>query len=374
MKIFIDARMTKIGGTYTYANGLLDGILRQDSSNNEYFVLYNKDQKQILPEKSKVLVASSKNPIYWIFWDNFVLPKIVSGNKIDIFHSLKRPNILKVRTKKIITTPSAYPFLHPELQSIGEKLYQSRALRKAIKNADAILAFSETDKDSLVKFFNLESQKCFVSHLATSSEFKKITNAIKIEKTKRKYNLPNKYVLFVGSFYLFKNIPNIIRAFAKFKSDIKTSQKLVLVGRQDGSGAKDVYRTIKELRLEKEIILTGPTTEDLPEIYSSSDVFLFPTLYDSFGMPVLEAMSCGVPTIVSTAGALPEVAGDAALKYDPNDVNGIAEGMKQLISDKELREKMIVKGYNRVKRFSWERCAKETISAYNSIFTKNNSK
>jgi len=369
MKIFIDARMTKIGGTYTYTTSLLKEILKLDSSNNEYTVLYNKGQKQILAEKTKVVKATSSSPIYWLFWDNFILPRIINNNHIDIFHSFKRPEILKIKTKKIITNHSAYPFLFPELQGIGEKLYWTRSQKKAVNAADAVLTVSETDKNSLSQVLDVDPRKIFVTHLATTKEFKKITDQALIKKIRDKFKLPEKYFLFIGSFYLFKNIPNIIRAFALLKNKKNIIHKLVLVGPK-GSGANEVYKAIKGTELEDEVIFTGPITEDIPVIYSEADIFLFPTLYDSFGIPVLEAMACGVPTIVSTAGALPEVAGDAALKYDPNDITGIAEGIKKLLYDKDLREEMIRRGYQQVKKFSWERCAKETIAIYNDVYSK----
>jgi len=367
MKIFIDARMTKIGGTYTITVSLLREILKRDSSNNEYFVLYNKGQEQILPGKAENIVASLDNPIYWLYWDRFVLPKIVSKNGIDVFHSLKRPNISNIRTKKIITIPSAYPFLYPELQSLGERLYWSRVQIKAARDADAIWAFSETDKKNLSKTLQVEPQKIFAHHLATSDKFKKIADYKEMKEFSAKHNLPDKYILFVGSFYLFKNIPNIIKAFAKLKNDVDIPHKLLLVG-QGGSGSKEVYSTINKLKLEKEVVFTGPITEDIPLFYAGAELFVFPTIYDSFGMPVLEAMACGIPTIVSTKGALQEVAGEAALKYDPDDVNGISEGMKQFIFDSELRESMISRGYQRVKKFSWEKCAQETIKMYGHVY------
>ena len=369
MKIFIDARMTKIGGTYTYTASLLKEILKIDSSNNEYTVLYNKGQKQILPGKTKVVEATSSSPIYWLFWDNFILPRIINNNHIDIFHSFKRPEISNIKTKKIITYPSAYPFLFPELQSIGEKLYWTRSQKKAVNAADAVISVSEIDKNSLSQVLDVDSRKIFVTHLAVSKEFEKTTDLALIKKIRNKFKLPEKYFLFIGSFYLFKNIPNIIRAFAIIKNEMNIIHKLVLVG-PEGSGAHEVYKTIKETGLEDEVILTGPITENIPVIYSEADIFLFPTLYDSFGIPVLEAMACGVPTIVSTAGALPEVAGDAALQYDPTDITGIAEGIKKFLYDKNLREKMIKKGYEQVKKFSWARCAKETIAVYNDVYPK----
>lgn len=369
MKIFIDARMTKIGGTYTYTTSLLKKILKLDSSNNDYTVLYNKGQKQILPEKTKVIEATSSSPIYWLFWDNFILPRIINDSHMDIFHSFKRPELSNIKTKKIITNHSAYPFLFPELQGIGEKLYWTRSQKKAVNAADAVLSVSETDKNSLSQVLDVDSQKIFVTHLAATKEFKKITDLAVIKKIRNQFKLPEKYFLFIGSFYLFKNIPNIIRAFAIIKSEMGISHKLVLVGPK-GSGAHDVSKTIKKTGLEDEVILTGAITEDIPVIYSEADIFLFPTIYDSFGIPVLEAMACGVPTIVSTAGALPEVAGDAALKYDPTDITGIADGIKKLLYDKDLRKEMIRKGYDQVKKFSWERCAKETIAVYHDVYSK----
>jgi glycosyltransferase involved in cell wall biosynthesis len=369
MRIFIDARMRRIGGNYTYTISLLRALLEQDEANNKYFVLYSKGQKKILPEKSINYVTKSNNPIYWLFWDNFILPKIVRKNDIDIYHSFRRCEISRIPAKKIITVHSAYPYLYPELRSKGEKIYWGSALKRAMQHADAVLAVSEMDRKSLIDALKIEPSKVFVHHLALSNEFRKKRDENKLRKVRQALNLPDKYLLFVGTFYLFKNIPNIIKAFGLFKRKFNSQHKLVLVG-GEGSGSTSIQKAIEESKLDKDIIVTGPIFKDLDAIYSGADAFLFPTLYDSFGFPVLEAMSCGVPTIISDRGALPEVAGEAALKYDPNDIHGIAEGIKKLISDEKFRQKMVKMGHDRVKEFSWGRCATETIALYQQKVNK----
>ena len=368
MRILIDARITTIGGPSTYTNALTRAILKRDCKNNIYFVLYNKGQKLIFSNKAKSLFTQNTNPIYWIYWDNFVLPNLIRKYKIDLYHSLKRPEIMRIRSKKIFTVHAAHPFLHPELQTLGERLYWRQRIRKSALCADAVLTVSETDRLNLIKALCLSSEKVFAHPLALDEKYRDVENLRKMKGQANKFGLPEKYILFIGTQFLYKNLPSMIEAFAKAKKDKGFEHKFVLAGKR-GPATKDIIALVEKLGLKGEVIFKG-VVDDVSPLYANANLFIFTTLYDAFGFPVLEAMAHSTPVIISSAGALPEVAGDAALKYDPTDITGIANGIKKLLYDKDLRKEMIRKGYDQVKNFSWERCAKETIAVYNAVYSK----
>ncbi len=281
MKILIDARVTTIGGPSTYMNSLVESILKHDATNNEYFVLYNKGQKQIFPGKSTALVTSSKSPIYWLFWDNVILPRIVKKHKIDIYHSLKRPEIARIKTKKIITIHAAHPFMHPQLQTIGEKIYWNQRLKMAARKADAIIAVSSTDRQNLIQSLDLPAEKVNVHHLALDKKYTDAPLLSRHREGKKQANLPGKYILFIGTQFLYKNIPSMLKAFKMVKKNQKIPHKFVLVGKA-GSASKEINKMIQELSLSDDVIMPG-IVDDISAIYANADVFLFPTLYDAFG-------------------------------------------------------------------------------------------
>lgn len=370
LRIFIDARMLRQGGTYTYTASLLEALLEIDAQENSYIVLYAPGQPQIQCSDATSIVIPSRNPYYWLLWEKINLPRLLKKYRIDIIHCLRRPVRIANDIKLILTLHSAYPYLHPELQSLSEKLFWNRILRKAASQADGILAVSETDRRNLIKSLALDENKIFTHLLAPPKSISRVDNRLSIQYILSKYRISEPYFLFVGTYYLFKNIPTIIRAFAALKHETSLPHKLVLTG-QPGSGSLEVQRAINNTSMEGQIIETDHITDyhELSCLYSGAEAFLFPTTYDSFGFPVLEAMSCGAPVIASTAGALPEVVGDGGLLCDPDNIAGLSKSMIDMASNKNLRQEIIRKGYRRVESYSWERCARQTLATYQTIMS-----
>lgn len=369
MKVFIDARMTKTGGTYSYTVSLLEEILKQDSSNNEYFVLYNKGQKQILPDKSKNFVTGSGNPIYWVLWDNFVLPQIIQKHNIDIFHSFKRPNITNIKTKKIITIHSAYHFLYPEIQGIGGTLYWSKALKRSAKEADEVIAVSHTDAENLMKCIHVSADKLHVTQLAANERFNVVKDKNALRKVKKELGLPDKFVVYVGTIYPVKNVKNIVRVYSRLKDATNNGLKLVIVGRK-GWGLKVIHQIIKELQLEEHVTFTGHQSDYLPHIYTLAELLLFPSYYEAFCAPPLESMACGTPVVASTQGGVPEVVGKAGLLNDPDDIEGLTESCLKILSQPRFRKELVKKGFKQANSFSWAKCAQKTVAVYEYLYDK----
>ena len=176
--------------------------------------------------------------------------------------------------------------------------------------------------------------------------------------------MPEKYILFVGNIEGKKNLTRLLLAFNELINQNKIEHKLVLVGKK-GWKNKSVYKTISKYNLKPYILFTGYVPKkDLPAIYSMSDLFVFPSIYEGFGIPPLEAMACGIPVIVSNQGASPEICGDACLLVNPYDIHEMAKSIEILLNNKELRQNKINLGLERVKQFNWEKTAKETLKIY----------
>ncbi len=187
-----------------------------------------------------------------------------------------------------------------------------------------------------------------------------------LENIRSEYNLPEKIILFVGGITPLKNISNILHAFDKFRKK-HMGYKLVLIGFRRWNFKNDI-ELINKLGLEDDVVLPGWVRDmDLPYIYCLADLLIFPSLYEGFGIPLIEAMSCGCPIVTSNAGGLPEIAGDAAVLVNPYDVDEISTAMCKVIDDSDLQKNLISNGYRQVKNFSWNKCAHEVLNEFNKL-------
>jgi len=183
-------------------------------------------------------------------------------------------------------------------------------------------------------------------------------------KVRQRYRLPEQFLLYLGTIEPRKNIQALIKAYALLCREKGFCHKLVLAGDM-GWKNEGLRELIQGLSLEDSIRFTGYVEDsDLPALYTLADLFVFPSLYEGFGLPVLEAMACGLPVVTSNVSSLPEVAGDAAVLIDPHSLDAIADGMRRMLVDRELRTKCIERGFERAKMFTWEKCAKETVAVF----------
>ena len=241
-------------------------------------------------------------------------------------------------------------------------------LQRFLMNIDGIIADSEATKKDLRDLYGVPGEKITVIPLAVDCGRFQPVPASEISPEVDRVTGGNDYILFVSTLEPRKNIPNILRAFAQLKkSGVK--EKLLLVGRK-GWLCDEIFRTWEELGLKDEVVFVGYTGDALlPHFYSRARFLIFPSFYEGFGLPILEAMACGCPVITSNLSSMPEVAGDAALLVNPYDVKEISEAMGRLLQDEGLRENLRLKGTERVKLFSWEKTARETLKVFTKVMS-----
>jgi len=238
-----------------------------------------------------------------------------------------------------------------------------------IKNADKIIADSYNTKQDIISYFKIPDEKIKVIYLAADKIFQPLDKVI-ISKIKQKYNFDFPLILYVGTLEPRKNIPTLIKAFCKLKKE-GLPHILLVTGKKDGK-YKKIFEMVKRLNLQKDTIFTGYVPEeDLPAIYNAADLFVYPSLYEGFGLPPLEAMACGTPVITSNTSSFPEVVGDAGIMVKPHDVDELAKVMYEVLTNDGLREDMIKKGLKQAKKFSWKKCAKETLEVYQEVCYEN---
>jgi glycosyltransferase involved in cell wall biosynthesis len=253
--------------------------------------------------------------------------------------------------------------------SIFHRLAYKYIIGNALRKAKKVITVSENTKKDLQDTQKISSDKIAVIYEGVNKNYRRIDDKSVIEKVKDKYKLTRPYLLYTGVWRDHKNLPNLIEAFNILKNDFGFDGQLVITGRHDPLYASDIVGKAISLKLDNDVVFTGLVDEDeLPPLYNGALIYVFPSLYEGFGLPPLEAMQCGTPVAASITSCIPEVCGKwNAVYFDPKDSSDMASKIFALISEKSLRERLIARGLEHVKNFSWEKMAEETLSVYNSI-------
>jgi len=254
-----------------------------------------------------------------------------------------------------------YPAAHTPLNRWFHLLLMPRFLRQA----EAVIAVSECTRRDAVRLYRLDEQKVRVIYEGVSPRFRPASPA-EMARVRQRYRLPERFVLFVGTIEPRKNLSTLLAAFASLRAQ-GAPQRLVVAGRK-GWRCGAFFARLRELGVEEEVVLPGRVDEaDLPALYSAAELFAFPSLYEGFGLPVLEAMACGTPVVCSASSSLPEVAGEAALLAEPADVAAWVGAMGRALADPALRATLRAAGLVRAQRFTWQAAAQRTQQVYRAI-------
>ena len=273
-----------------------------------------------------------------------------------------------VHPPRSVVTIHDLGYLHfPRAHRPLDRLYLDLSTRFNARAAAHVIADSQATKRDLVERYGVEPSKISVIYPGYDEEaFQPLREREAIEAVKTRYGIAGDYILFVGTIQPRKNLVRLMEAFSLLKRQAADLQ-LVIAGKK-GWLYEAIFRRVRELGLEGRVVFTGYVAEeDLPALFSGARLFVFPSLYEGFGLPVLEAMACGVPVVCSNASSLPEVAGDAALLFDPLDVEGMAAAMERVLGDERLRAELVERGLKRAREFSWEKCARQTLAVLESV-------
>jgi len=357
-------------GLGTYAYNLIKGLSR--FRKHEYIIIHSKrgGMPNSIPCDDLIV------PIPKILFGKeirkmCILPFKIRKLNLDILHETYHFGHFLFSPCKIrITTVfDLSPLIFPGTHLYSRVLMHKILFPFTIRNSEKILTISKSTKQDLIKYLNIPEKKITVTYLATDEKYR-LLNQKEISKIRRKYSIDFPFILYVGTLEPRKNIPSLIRAFYQLKK--KTSRHKLIIAGKKGWKSEDIFETIEKLNLQKDIIFTGYVPdEDLPALYNAADLFVYPSLYEGFGLPPLEAMACGTPVITSNTSSFPEVVGDAGIMIDPYDVDGLTKAMYEVLTNDGLREDMIKKGLKQTKKFSWEKCAKETLEVYQEVYYEN---
>lgn len=315
---------------------------------------------QVCGDLARMIWAQVFFPFYLLFGKKYDL--LFSPSQLDALPFLPRA------LKQVVTVLDIIPFIFKQ-QRHKHPFYLKIIFPVALKNAAQLIAISENTKKDLVKFFRISKKKITVIPLA-NPEFGNGTalpTFSEIQRVKEKQGL-KKYIFCLSGNHPHKNLPNLIEAFAFIKN--QTDCSLLIAGYQDRALQAKLDALVEERQLADKIKFLGHVdSNDLPALYSGAELFVFPSLYEGFGLPPLEALSYGVPVAVSRSSSLPEVVGEAGIYFDPNDPKELAEKITQLLSDENLRNRLKKLGPERAKNFSWAKTAEATINVFKSAFS-----
>jgi glycosyltransferase involved in cell wall biosynthesis len=351
------------GGPETYEVEMLRALAQIDRD-NEYVVYCTGDEAPraiaIAQENFRYHVLSPRSRAVSL---TLSLPARLVHDGIDFLHSTFTPPPLAVRPE-VLTMHCLSSFVHPEFYSPAIAWRLNSLLRIGMRRAQCVLCVSKTTADDVHERFGVEHERLAVSYNGVSPRFRPVPIDVAAARVRDELKIDGPYALFVGKLEPRKNVMRLLEAFAQFRRETGSDTRLLLAGNRT-TVTPAIEAQIARLDLGDAVVQPGYVPADLlTSLYSAARMFLLPSLWEGFGIPIVEAMACGTPVLTSTATCLPEVAGDAAVTVDPHSAASIAEGIARLDRSEQLRQQMIHRGLARARLFTWENSARQTRSAY----------
>ncbi|MRR09517.1 glycosyltransferase family 1 protein, partial [bacterium] len=302
-----------------------------------------------------------------VLWESLALPVLLNNGRFDLFHSLIHTIPAGVRVPSVVTILDLSRFKFPGKSSLAKRVYLNLMTKRSIARAAGIIAISESSRQDIIELLNAAPARVHTVHCGVEPHYRQQTDRASLERVRATYGLPERFVLYVGTLEPRKNIPLLVRAFSLANRMRLAGVKLVIAGAK-GWMYDEIFRVIEQRAVGGEVLLPGYIDEqDMPALYSLAGAFVYPSIYEGFGLPVLEAMACGVPVVTTDRSSLPEIGGDAVSYLR----GGSAEELRDLLQaawfDARLAGTMRERGLARARQFTWDAAASRTVGLYHSI-------
>ncbi|MBI3008564.1 MAG: glycosyltransferase family 4 protein [Candidatus Omnitrophica bacterium] len=380
MKIGIDIRSMagEKTGIGRYTENLIQGLASCDEVNAYllYCFFFKSFRKKVagisLPDGKRFSFVAKNIPgvVLRYLWNAeiFKIDKLIGNVDILLLPELEIP---PVNHEKIVSV------IHDVIPLISEKWHTRESARsigkfikRAVNRADMVITVSNHTKQDLIQMTGIKEEKVRVTYEGICPFYRKMVSRDCNGLLKRKYGIEDRFILFTGTIEPRKNLAALFKAYSLLKNERKVPHKLIVVGKK-GWMYKDIFETVNRLGISEDVLFTGYVPdEELVLLYNAADLFVYPSFYEGFGLPPLEAMACGTPVITSNTSSLPEVVGDAGIMVDPHDVNGLASAMERVLYDEALRERMTADGLERAKLFSQENMARATLKVLEDVYKR----
>ena len=379
MKIGVDARFLthpQAGGFKTYTENLITALAKVDEENEYILYIDRPSQPQTkLPTQSNFNshIVSGPTTLLGMPWREQVrLARQIATDKLDLFHAPCLTAPLYLSCPSILTIHDMI-WMFPERFRQGQSLSLQRKMmewynrlipKRAARQAAVIFTVSQAAKESIIQHLNVPENRVLVTYEVPSSIYQPLNDQLQIESVRQARQLPAEFILAIGSADPRKNISTLIQAFAKLPHSLLEKFSLVIVWTH-AFLTTELAAQVEQLGLTEQVyFLKQVSNEELVLLYNAATLFAFPSLYEGFGLPLLEAMACGVPVVAADNSSIPEIAGDAALFFQAEDTEGMCRIIEKVLTDEVVQLDLIQKGYERAATFSWEKCARQTMMGY----------
>lgn len=369
MRIAIDAHSvgTGLGGNESYATNLITALAEIDQQNEYVLYVTRREAVERFQNRWPNFTVRTTLPHTPLIRVPVTLSAELRRRPVDVLHvQYTAPPFVPC---PVVTTIHDLSFEHfPETFKRRSTMQLRLTVRYTARKAAHVLTDSEYSRRDIVETYQIPNDLVTVAYAASPDHFAPATEA-EIQRIRRTYGIEGDYILAVGSIQPRKNLVRLMSAYSDLLAKWREAKlpKLVLVGKRAWL-YNDTVKTIGQLQLSKFVIMTGYVPEtDLPGLYSGAQCFVYPSFFEGFGLPPLEAMKCGAPVIVGNRTSLPEVVGNAALLVDPFDIKAIASAIESVLKDPQLRESLKTKGFEQASRFTWRDTAAKTLSVYEKV-------
>lgn len=374
MKVALDftPAIQRHAGIGRYAEELARALVARDSG-DEIRLFYTDPQRRLpappldtLPRKT--LPCSNKPWRMRVLLSSYArVPMDSLFGDVDVFHATDHLLPHLRRTRSVFTLYDLSFLTYPETHLSLNRWFLRLMIPLFLSRAGAVISISRHTKADALSYYGLADSKIRVIPLGVDARFHPVADPQALAAVRARYRLPERFILSVGTIEPRKNLLTLLRAYERLRGTTDLTHRLVLVGRL-GWKAEQFLTALARSPLRNEVVLVGPVPEeDLPLVYAAADLFVYPSLYEGFGLPPLEAMACGTPVIASSAASLPEVVGDAGILVDPSSSEELAAAMHRVLSDESLRRALAKKGFERAKLFSWAETARRSRELYEEV-------
>lgn len=370
MRIGFDAKRAfyNRSGLGNYSRDIIR-FLNQYYPNNDYLLYTPRTKNSIdfIDKKALRIISppGTNNKILQSYWRSYQLKKQLVKDEVNLYHGLSNElpkNLNKTKVKSIVTIHDLIFLRYPEwYPPIDRWIYKKKFLYSS-QIADSIIAISQQTKNDIIQYFNIDEKKIEVIYQGCNNAFKHLLTDLEKQKIKEKWSLPDEYILYVGTIEERKNLLSIVKSLHKGNISIP----LVIVGRQTAY-YKKVLSYISAHSLKHIYFLKEVPANELPGIYQMAILFIYPSIFEGFGIPILEALYSRVPVITSKGGCFHEAGGNSSMYLNPRDIEEMINAIKSILNDKMLRDEMVIKGYEHAQKFADELVAEKTMLLYEKI-------
>ncbi|MDQ2887909.1 MAG: glycosyltransferase family 4 protein [Chloroflexota bacterium] len=365
-------------GSGQYMTHLLSALAEIDSQNEYVLLGPGPIETSRLPFSYHVhpvpTLAASKRNMSKVVWEQFTAPSAARKEGVDIFHVPYFAPPLFPRTATVVTIPDVIPLRLPAYRPDNKVKAYMNLVSRAARYAKLVITVSQHARQDIIDTLQLPAERVRVIYEAAGKEYQPVTDSERLAAVRKLYGLKERYILYLGGLDQRKNVPQLVHAFANVHRLVGDADLQLLIAgnpdKQKGPLFPDPRPVAADLGMSGQIIYRFIEEEDKSALYSGASLFVFPSLYEGFGLTPLEAMSCGAPVVCSNRTSLPEVVGDAAITVDPDDTQALVEAMRRVLTDDALQADLRARSLQRATLFSWQKTATETLAVYEEARTK----